>query len=670
MNSTGITDLALNTIRFLAVDAVEKAKSGHPGTPMGSAEIAYTLWMKYMRYNPGNPQWRNRDRFILSAGHASMLLYAMLHLTGYDLSIDDIMQFRQLGSKTPGHPEYRHTPGVETTTGPLGQGFANGVGMAIAERYLASYFNRPGYNIVDYYIYAFCSDGDLMEGVTSEASSLAGHLGLNKLIYIYSDNRVSIEGSTDLAFTENVSERFNAYGWFVQEIDGHNMEALDAAIKSAQAQTDRPSLIRAHTHIGYGSPGKQDTAEVHGEPLGPDETIRTKKNMGWPQEPSFLVPDEVREHMLTATDRGKKLEQEWEDLFTKYAVEYPDLADQWKNCMSGSLPDGWKDLIPSFDKPGEEMATRDASGRVMNAIAPSLPFLIGGSADLAPSTKTYLKDFGDFTKTESGRNLHFGVREHAMGGCLSGMALTIPIIPFGSTFLIFSDYMKPSIRLAALMGIKVIYVFTHDSVFLGEDGPTHEPIEQLAALRAIPNMTVVRPADASETAAAWKIAIEHKDGLVSLILTRQKVPNLDRADLASAEMLAKGAYTLWQSGGHMPEVILIATGSEVHITLAAGRTLASEGIIVRVVNMPSWELFEAQDQAYKESVLPSDAICRLAIEAASPFGWERYTGTNGDVMGIDRFGASAPYKDLQHHFGFTSDNIAARARALMRRKEC
>ncbi|MHB1000565.1 MAG: transketolase [Armatimonadota bacterium] len=667
MNSAGITDLALNTIRFLAVDAVEKAKSGHPGTPMGSAEIAYLLWMRHMRYNPRNPHWANRDRFVLSAGHASMLLYSMLYLTGYDLSLDDIKQFRQLGSRTPGHPECGHTPGVETTTGPLGQGFGVGVGMAIAERYLRSYFNRPGHDIVDYHIYSLCSDGDMMEGLSSEAASLAGHLGLNKLIYIYSDNRISIEGSTELAFTEDVSKRFEAYGWFVQDIDGHDMAAIDAALETAKSQTDRPSLIRAHSHIGYGSPEKQDSADAHGEPLGPEEAVRTKQNLGWPIEPAFLVPDEVLEHMHKMVDKGAELEQSWEEGLTAYRNDYPDLGDQWVRAMSGELPEGWENRLPILGKPGDEMATRDASGKVMNAIAPTLPFLIGGSADLAPSTKTYLKDFGDFTRTESGHNMHFGVREHAMGACLNGMALTHPIIPFGGTFLIFSDYMRPTIRLAALMRIRVIYVFTHDSVFLGEDGPTHEPIEQLASLRAIPNMTVIRPADAAETVAAWKTAIKHKNGPVALVLSRQKLPILDRTDRNPADMLAKGAYVLWQAENAAPDIILISTGSEVHITLEGAKIMAQEGINAQVVSMPSWELFEAQSQEYRDEVLPPSVTSRLAVEAASPMGWTRYTGTSGDMLGMTRFGESAPYKDLQEYFGFTPENVAARARALLNR---
>ena len=656
-----------NTVRFLAVDAVEKAKSGHPGTPMGSAEIAYVLWIKHMRYNPKNPNWPNRDRFLLSAGHASMLQYAMLYLTGYDLPMEQIKQFRQLGSMTPGHPEYGLTPGIEATTGPLGQGFGMGVGMAIAERYLRNYFNRNGHDILDYHIYELCSDGDMMEGVSSESASLAGHLQLNKLIYIYSDNRISIEGSTDLAFTEDVNKRFEAYGWFVQEIDGMNVDQIDKALTRAKAQKDKPSLIHARTHIGYGSPGKQDTAAAHGEPLGQEEVKRTKQNLGWPLEPTFLVPDDVLAHMRTAVDRGKQWEDEWHESMVEYAVEHPDLASQFRQGMDGKLPEGWEKSIPSVGKPGEEMATRDASGQVMNAIAPTLPFFIGGAADLSPSTKTCLKGFGDFEPGEVGRNLHFGVREHAMGTALNGMALTKPIIPFGGTFLIFSDYMRPSIRIAAIMKVHVIYVFTHDSIFLGEDGTTHQPIEHLASLRAMPNMTVIRPADATETPIAWRMALEHKEGPVALVFTRQKLPVLDREQLASAEMLAKGAYTLWQSGSGKPDIILMATGSEVHIALDGARMLADEGLNVRVVNMPCWELFEKQPREYREEVLPPDVLPRLAVEAASPTGWHKYVGACGDMLGMTEFGRSAPAKDLARYFGFTAENVVARAKAVYER---
>lgn len=667
MDAKSLDELAVNTIRFLAVDAVEKAKSGHPGTPMGNADMAYILWMRHMRYNPHNPDWPNRDRFIMSQGHASMLQYAMLYLTGYDLPLEQIEQFRQLGSMTPGHPEYGHTPGIEVTTGPLGQGFGNGVGMAIAEKYLSLYFNRPGYQILDYHIYALCSDGDLMEGVSSEAASLAGHLELNRLIYIYSDNRITIEGSTGLAFSEDVNKRFESQGWFVQEIDGQDRAQVDRALWEAKNQTRKPSLIRAHNHIGYGSPNKQDTADSHGEALGEEEVRLTKERLGWPQEPKFYIPSEVLAHMRKMVERGRELQREWRTMFDSWSREYPDLAAEWHRAMEGFLPAGWKKSIPTFDTPGEPTATRDASGQVMNALAPKMPFLIGGSADLAPSTKTYLKGFGDFEASETGRNLHFGVREHAMGAILNGMAATKPIIPFGATFLIFSDHMRPAIRLAALSRLHVIYVFTHDSIFLGEDGPTHEPIEQLASLRAMPNMLVIRPADATETAVAWRVAIEHMDGPVSLVLTRQKVPVLDRAHMASADMLEKGAYTLWQAESNPPDVIIIATGSEVHTALEGAKSLVREDINPRVVSMPSWELFDRQPEHYREEVLPPEVLPRLAVEAAAPIGWHKYVGSCGEVLGMTRFGASAPYKDLQNYFGYTPQNVAARARAVYQR---
>lgn len=663
MNPKDFENLALNTIRFLAVDAVEKAKSGHPGMPMGDAVIAWVLWMNQMRYNPKNPDWPNRDRFVLSAGHGSMLQYAMLYLTGYDLPKEQLEQFRQLHSMTPGHPEYGLTPGVETTTGPLGQGFGAGVGMAMAERYLADYFNRPGYDIVDYRVYALCGDGDMMEGVSSEAASLAGHLGLKKLIYIYSDNHISIEGNTDLAFTESVSERFRAYGWFVQDVDGEDTVQIDAAIRAAKEQSAMPSLIHAQTHIGFGSPGKQDTKEAHGEPLGTDEVKQTKENLGWPQQPTFYVPDEVLGYTRKAVDRGRAFEAEWQARFDAYAVDYPELAKVWQMGQDRKLPDGWRESIPSVGKPGEEMSTRDASGKVMNALAPVLPFLIGGSADLSPSTKTYLDGYDDFEPNSPGRNFHFGVREHAMGAALNGMALTKPIIPFGGTFLIFSDYMRPAMRIAAIMGAHVIYVFTHDSIFLGEDGTTHQSIEQLESLRAMPNMMVIRPADASETPIAWRVAIEHQDGPVALVFSRQKLPVLDRGQSAPPEMLERGAYVLWQAGDGAPDVILIATGSEVYITLEAGRKLAEDGLNVRVVNMPCWELFDAQPREYRDEVLPPAVMARVAVEAGSPDAWHKYVGSGGEVIGMTRFGASAPLKALQQYFGFTVENVAARARA-------
>jgi transketolase len=667
MKPTELDNLCVNTIKMLAVDAVEKAASGHPGAPMGLAEIAYVLWTKHLRFNPKNPSWPNRDRFILSAGHASMLLYSMLHLTGYDLSLHEIKQFRQLDSRTPGHPEYGHTPGVEITTGPLGQGFAAGVGMGIAERYLKSWFNRQGHDIVDYHIYAICSDGDLMEGISSEAASLAGHLGLDNLVYIYDDNRISIEGSTDIAFTEDVTKRFEAYGWYVQEIDGHDMDAINLALISAKAQTGRPSLIRARTHIAHGCPAKQDDASSHGEPLGADEVKRTKENIGWPLQPDFYVPEKALNHMQKAVNKGIELEDEWHERFSRYSEAFPELAEEWERGMEGLLPAEWEKAVPLFNAPGEMIATRDASGKIMNGIAKTLPMLIGGSADLSPSTKTYLNGLGDFTSTESGRNLHFGVREHCMGACLNGMALTKPIIPFGSTFLIFSDYMRPSMRLAALMKAHCVYVFTHDSVFLGEDGPTHQPIEQLASLRAIPNMTVIRPADASETAIAWKVAIEHRDGPVALVLSRQKLPVLDRTTLAPAKELENGAYIIRQAKPGHPDIILIATGSEVHTALSAAKLLENEGLNPSVVNMPSMELFERMPEKYREQVLPPDVMPRISIEAGSPFGWHKFVGPFGQVVGINRFGASAPYKTLESYFGFTPEIIAEEARAVIER---
>jgi transketolase len=664
-----LDQLCINTLRTLAMDGVQKANSGHPGMPMGAAAMAYVLWTRFLRHNPANPAWPDRDRFVLSAGHGSMLLYGLLHLTGYDLPLEELQSFRQWGSRTPGHPEYGLAPGVETTTGPLGQGFTNGVGMAIAEAYLAAHFNRPGHKIVDHYIYAIVSDGDLMEGVASEAASLAGHLRLGKLIYLYDDNRISIEGSTDLTFTEDRGQRFEAYGWHVQHVDGYDLEGIAAAIRAAQADP-RPSLILARTHIGYGSPHKQDTAEAHGAPLGEEEVRLTKENLGWPTEPSFLIPDQALAHFHQALEKGRVWEAEWQARFDAYAAEYPDLADEWRMVMSGELPAGWDAGLPTFRPEDGPMATRVASGKVLNAIAPHLPTLIGGSADLAPSCNTYLKGYGDFSAdNRSGRNFHFGVREHAMAGILSGMALHGGIIPYGGTFLVFSDYMRPSIRLAAMMEIPVIYVFTHDSIGLGEDGPTHQPIEQLAALRAIPHLTVIRPADASETVVAWRVALERCEGPVALLFTRQSLPVLDRAILAPADGLARGAYVLAEAAGGQPDVILIATGSEVHPTLAARERLAEQGVRTRVVNMPSWELFERQPQFYRDAVLPPEVTARLAIEAGVPQGWHRYVGDGGDVIGIERFGASAPYKVLWEKYGFTAENIAARALEMLGRGE-
>jgi len=658
-----LEDLCINTIRTLSMDAVQKANSGHPGTAMALAPLAYLLWTRYMRYNPRNPRWLNRDRFVLSAGHACILQYSMLHLTGYDLSLDDLKNFRQWGSRTPGHPEYGHTPGIETTTGPLGQGFANGVGMAIAQRFQASRYNRPGHDIIDHYIYAIVSDGDVMEGVASEAASIAGFLKLGKLIYFYDDNHITIEGNTSLAFTEDVGKRFEAYGWHVQHVaDVNDLNALGSAIEAAQAVNDQPSLIIVRSHIGYGSPHKQDSREAHGEPLGAEEVKLTKQNLGWPTEEPFYEPEEAVAYFRQAIERGARQEQEWQQRYNAYAAAYPELAAQWQDELKGKLPSGWDSDIPTFAA-GTSLATRAASGQVLNAIASKLPNLIGGSADLAPSTSTYMKGLGDFGPESNGRNMHFGIREHGMGSILNGMALYGGVIPFGATFLIFSDYMRPPIRLAALMGIKTLYVYTHDSIGLGEDGPTHQPVEQLAALRAIPGLTVIRPGDANETAEAWRVAIQRK-GPVALALTRQALPTLDRTQMASASNLAKGAYVLSDSA-QKPQLILIATGSELSLAVDAANKLRQEGIAVRVVSMPSWELFEEQGAEYKESVLPADVRARLAIEAASPMGWERYIGPNGDTVTLNHFGASAPGKIVFQQFGFTVDNIVEKAKRLI-----
>jgi transketolase len=660
--------LCINTIRMLAADAVQKASSGHPGAPMGLAPLGYLLWTQFLKHNPKNPHWPDRDRFILSAGHASMLLYSLLYLTGYDLSLEEIKRFRQWESKTPGHPEQSHVPsGVETTTGPLGQGFSNGVGMAIAERFLAAHFNRPGHPIVDHHTYIIASDGDMMEGIASEAASLAGHLQLGKFICFYDDNGITIEGSTDLAFREDVKKRFEAYGWNVigPLPDGNDLPAMSKAIRAAQAETERPSLIIVRTHIGYGSPNKQDSAQAHGEPLGKEEVRLTKKHLGWPTEPDFYVPEPALAHYRETIEKGARLETEWRGRFEAYAAAYPDLAEEWQRLMKGELPEGWDAEIKKYQPKGAT-ATRRAFGEALNLVAPQLSNLIGGSADLGPSTDTTQKGFRDFLAGQyDGRTLHFGVREHAMGGALNGMALHGGVIPYGGTFLIFSDYMKASIRLAALMNLPVIYVFTHDSIGLGEDGPTHQPIEQLAGLRAIPNLTVIRPADAAETAVAWRLAVARRKGPVALILTRQKVPLIDRSRSAPADQLEKGAYILKETKGRPPEIILIATGSEVHLALEGADALEKEGVAVRVVSMPSWELFEQQPIAYRAAVLPPEVTARISIEAASTFGWERYVGWNGAMIGLNRFGASAPGEVLMREFGFTVENLLAHARPLL-----
>ena len=662
-----LDELSVNTIRMLSADAVQKANSGHPGLPMGAASMAYILWTRFLKHNPENPEWEDRDRFILSAGHGSMLLYSLLHLTGYDLSLEDLKAFRQWGSRTPGHPEYGLTPGVEITTGPLGQGFAGGVGMALAEQFLSTRFNRPGLEIVNHFTYGIVSDGDLMEGVTHEAASLAGHLGLGKLIYLYDDNRITIEGSTEIAFTEDRKERFRAYNWHVQEVpDGNDLEAIEKAIQKARAETKRPSLIAVRTHIGYGSPNKQDKASAHGEPLGADELALTKERLGWPSDAQFLVPDEVRKHLSRAVEKGLQEENAWKTLFHSYKEKEPEMASEWERFMKGGLPAGWDEDIPVFPPDAKGMATRVASGKVLNAVAKKVHNLMGGSADLSPSNKTEIAGETYFQPgSYQGRNLHFGVREHGMGSVLNGMALHGGIIPYGGTFLIFSDYMRPAIRLAALMGLKVIYVFTHDSIGLGEDGPTHQPVEQLASLRAIPNLTLLRPCDGNETGEAWKLALTLTDGPVALALTRQGLPTLDRTEYASASNVGKGAYILKDFGERTPDLILISTGSEIPITLAAATALQEKGKAVRVVSMPSWELFEKQPAEYQLQVLPSEIKARISIEAGSSMGWHRFVGEAGATISLDRFGASAPSSILFKEFGFSAEKIVEQAMDLL-----
>ena len=659
----------INTIRTLAMDAVQQANSGHPGTPMALAPLAYVLYTRHLRHSPGRPDWPDRDRFVLSCGHASMLLYATLFLAGYGLTLDDLRHFRQWGSRTPGHPEHGAAPGVETTTGPLGQGFANGVGMAIAEAHLAARFNRPGHEIVSHRTYAFASDGDLMEGISHEAASLAGHLRLGKLIYCYDDNHITIEGTTDLAFSEDVAQRFTGYGWHVQRVaDGNDLAALDAAFAAAKAETARPSLVIVRTHIAWGSPHKQDSAEAHGAPLGAEEIALTKAAYGWPAEPPFLVPDAAKAHMGSCVERGAALEREWSARFAAYERAYPDLAAQLRAELSGEPAAGWEAALPPFTPADGAQATRQWSSKVLNALAPAVPSLVGGSADLAPSTNTLLKGAGDLEAGGYGaRNMHFGIREHGMGGILNGMALHGGVRPYGATFLVFSDYMRPSIRLAALMGLPVIYVFTHDSVGLGEDGPTHQPVEHLAALRAIPNLTVIRPADGPETAQAWRAALLRRDGPTAMVLSRQKVPVIDRARFAPADGLHQGAYVLAEASGGSPRLVLMASGSEVALCLAARDLLEAGGTPTRVVSAPSLEAFARQPAAYRDAVLPPGVRARLAVEAAASFGWHRWVGTDGDVVGIDRFGASAPYERIFQELGLTAANVAERARAVLAR---
>jgi transketolase len=662
-----IQQLCINTVRVLSADAVQKANSGHPGTPMALAPAGHVLWSEVMNYNAKNPGWPNRDRFILSCGHACMLQYSYLYLTGYDISMEDIESFRQLHSKTAGHPEYGLLDGIEVTTGPLGQGFANGVGMAIAQQYLAWRYNKPGFKLFDYKIYGICSDGDLMEGVASEAASLAGHLKLGHLIYLYDDNHITIEGETSLAFNEDVTERFQSYGWHVQSVaDGNDTEAIGVAIANAKKETGRPSLIKLRTHIGFGSPNKVDTAAAHGSALGKDEVRLVKENFGFDPDKSFVVPDEVLSYYREKGKLGIKKEEEWNDLYKKYTEEYAQEAGEYKLSESGKLPKGWKDNLPVFKPDAKDMATRKASGKMLNAIATKLPMLIGGAADLAPSTDTNLNDFESFTnENHSGRNFHFGIREHAMGAVLNGMALTKGIIPYGATFLIFSDYMRPPIRLAAIMKIRPVFVFTHDSIGLGEDGTTHQPVEQLIGLRSVPHVTVIRPADANETVQAWRVALEHSGGPVVLILTRQELPIIDQDKYANASGLEQGAYILSDCENE-PQLILMGTGSEVHLLLEAQEKLTAASIRVRVVSFPSWELFEKQSEDYKQKVFPKTIRRRLAVEAGSPIGWSKYVTDEGDIIGITKFGESAPGDEVLKEYGFSVENVVEKAKALLK----
>ena len=680
-NATQLDQQCINTLRFLSVDMVQQANSGHPGLPLGAAPMAYVLWTRWLRHNPRNPHWANRDRFVLSAGHGSALLYSLLHLTGYDLTLDDLRQFRQWGSKTPGHPERGHTPGVETTTGPLGQGFGNAVGMAIAEAQLAALYNRPDLPLIDHHTYVMVGDGDLMEGVAAEAASLAGHLRLGKLICLYDDNAVTLAAGTDIACSEDRAQRFEAYGWHTLVVaDGNDLAALDAALAVTRAETARPSLILVRTHIGYGSP-EQDSFKAHGSPLGPDKVLKTKQNLGWPTEPAFLIPETALAHFRSAVTRGAQAEAAWDESLTTYARSFPELAEELQGRLRGELPPGWDADIPVFDADDKGLATREASGKVLNAISPKLPALSGGSADLDPSTKTAMLGLGDFNPPASqntdqqgsdsagwsyaGRNLHFGVREHAMGAIVNGLAAHNGFIPYGATFLIFSDYSRPSLRLAALMGLHVLHVFTHDSIAVGEDGPTHQPVEQLASLRAIPNLVVIRPSDANETAIAWRVALETRDRPVLLVLSRQALPTLDRNRYTAAVGLRRGAYVLSDAPNGKPELILLASGSEVSLILAAAERLQQQGIAVRCVSMPSWELFDALPQVERDAVLPPAVDARLAVELGVAQGWERYLGARGEMLGVERFGASAPATELMREYGVTVDHVCARAKALL-----
>jgi transketolase len=678
--------LCINTIRMLSIDAVQKADSGHPGMPMGAATMAYVLWTRHLHHNPRNPAWPDRDRFVLSAGHASMLLYSLLFLTGYDLTMDDIEQFRQWQSRTPGHPERGCTPGVEVTTGPLGQGFGNSVGLAIAERWLAATFNRQGDDVVDHFTYVLASDGDLMEGVASEAASLAGTLQLGRLIVLYDANLITLSATTNVTFTEDVGARFEAYGWHVQRIDGQDVAAVDAALAAARDEEDRPSLIVARTHIGYGSPHKHDTWHAHGEPLGVEEVRLTKRALGWPEDRTFYVPDEALRTFRQSVERGAALETAWHGRVDAYGIAHPEMAGPFARALAGELPDGWQTHLPIFTPADGEMATRDAGGQAMNALAAVVGNLVGGSADLDPSTRTALKGCGDFESPHgavtgsawptqgaaggvwgyAGRNIHFGLREHTMAAIMTGIAVHGGLLPFGATFLSFSDYMRPSIRLAALSRAHVIYIWSHDSIALGEDGPTHQPVEQLAGLRAMPNMLVVRPSDATETVEAWRVAMTHTEGPVGVVLTRQKLPVIDRKTFAPAAGLVQGAYVLADADGSTPEVVLIATGSEVSIALDAHVRLTKDGIRSRVVSMPCWELFDAQPQSYRDAVLPPSVRARVSIEAASPFGWERYVGLEGAIISVTHFGASAPGPMVMREFGFTPEHVVETAKAVLK----
>lgn len=683
MSTTSELDqLSVNTIRALSIDAVQKANSGHPGLPLGAAPMAYVLWTRVLRHNPANPQWADRDRFILSGGHGSMLLYSLLHLTGYDLSLDEIKNFRQWDSLTPGHPEHGLTAGVEVTTGPLGQGFANGVGFAIAEAYLAARYNRPDHEIVNHFTYAIVTDGDLMEGVASEAASLAGHLKLGKMIYLYDDNKISLAGTTHLTFTEDVATRFEAYDWQVLRVDdGNDLAAIDAALENARGDLSRPTLILVRTHIGFGSPHKQDSFEAHGSPLGVDEVKLTKQALGFPDEPAFNIPGEALEHFREALDKGAAEEKEWSAKFAAYKAAYPELAQEFEMLLRGEKPADWDADIPTFPADAKGISTRVAGGQILNAIAKHVPNIIGGSADLDPSTMTALKGMGDFEAASeahgdqqgsvgggwsfAGRNIHYGVREHAMGSAANGMALHGGILPFTATFFTFSDYMRPAMRLAALMELHIVYVFTHDSVALGEDGPTHQPVEHLAALRAIPNLSVIRPADANETAVAWRVAVENAHNPTALVLTRQNVPTMDRSVYGAAEGLVRGAYVLADAPNGKPDIILIGTGSEVQLVVGAAAKLAEEGIHARVVSMPSWDLFDAQSKEYRSSVLHPNVRARLAVEAGIAQGWSKYVGDKGDVLSIERYGASAPYQVLFEKFGYTVQNVVDRAKKVL-----